>query len=239
MSDPKDRIVVALDYPELEPALGMAELIGRRVAMLKVGLELFNSAGPQAIARLRERGARVFYDSKFHDIPNTAAGAAAAAGRMGVTMFNVHALGGAAMMSAARQAATEAARAVGHPAPLVIGVTILTSLGDRAVREELGISSSAGGAALRLARLAKDAGLDGVVASVHEVAEIKKSCGRDFLVVTPGIRPSWAATGDQARAATPAEAVRAGADYLVIGRPITKADDPVAALEAVIEEMRA
>ena len=237
MIDPKDRIIVALDYPELAPALRMAELVGSRVGMLKVGLELFNSAGPAAITAIREHGARVFYDAKLYDIPNTVAGAAAAVARMGVAMFNVHALGGVAMMAAARQGADAGARAAGFRPPLVIAVTIVTSLGDREVREELGIPSTAGEAGLRLAQLAKEAGLDGVVASVHEVAAIKRSCGRDFLVITPGIRPSWAAAGDHARVATPREALEAGADYLVIGRPITRADDPQAALEAILGEM--
>jgi orotidine-5'-phosphate decarboxylase len=237
MRDPKDRIIVALDYADLDRALRMADLIGSRVGMLKVGLELFSSAGPRAMGALRERGARIFYDSKFHDIPNTVAGAAAAAARMGVSMFNVHALGGVAMMAAARAAAAEAARGAGLPAPLVIAVTIVTSLGDREVREELGIPSTAGEAALRLAQLAKEAGLDGVVASVHEVPAIKRVCGTHFLTVTPGIRPAGAAVGDQSRVATPREAVAAGADLLVIGRPITRADDPTAALEMVLEEM--
>jgi len=255
MRDPRDRIIVALDYPDLAPALAMAGLIGSRVGMLKVGLELFNSAGPQAITALRERGARVFYDSKFYDIPNTVAGAAAAAGRMGVSMFNLHALGGVAMMAAARSAAAEAAQAAGFPAPLVIAVTVVTSLGDCEVQQQLGIPSTAGEAAVRLAKLAKEAGLDGVVASVHEVPEIKRACGRDFLVVTPGIRPSWAAVGDpsagsgssrvrqggsrddQARVATPKEALWAGADFLVIGRPVTRADDPCAALGLILQEM--
>lgn len=238
MIDPKDRLIVALDYPELAPALRLAELVGERVGMLKVGLELFNSAGPGAITAIREHGARVFYDAKLYDIPNTVAGAAGAAARMGVAMFNVHALGGVAMMAAARQAAQAAAGAAGFQPPLVIGVTIITSLGDREVRQELGIPSTAGEAALRLAQLANEAGLDGVVASVHEAAAIKRSCGKHFLVVTPGIRPSWAAREDQARVATPREALEAGADYLVVGRPVTRADDPSVALEAILDEMR-
>jgi orotidine-5'-phosphate decarboxylase len=237
MIDPKDRVIVALDYSELAPALRMAELVGSRVGMLKVGLELFNSAGPAAITAIHEHGARVFYDAKLYDIPNTVAGAAAVVARLGVGMFNVHALGGVAMMAAARQAADAGARAAGLQPPLVIAVTIVTSLGDREVQKELGIPSTAGEAAVRLAQLAKEAGLDGVVASVHEVAAIKRSCGRDFVVVTPGIRPSWAVAGDQARVATPREALEAGADYLVIGRPITRADDPEAALEAILGQM--
>ncbi len=239
MREPKDRIIVALDYPDLQPALRMAELVGPRVGMLKVGLELFNSTGPSAIAALRQRGARIFYDAKFYDIPNTVAGAAAAAGRMGVAMFNVHALGGVAMMAAAREAAVEAARASGHAAPLVIAVTIVTSLGDREVKEQLGLPDTAGEAALRLARLAKEAGLDGVVAAVPEAPAIKRACGADFVTVTPGIRPSGAMVGDHARASTPREALAAGADFLVIGRPITRADDPAAALARILDEMSA
>jgi orotidine-5'-phosphate decarboxylase len=205
--------------------------------MLKVGLELFNAAGPAAILALRERGARVFYDAKLYDIPNTVAGAAAALARNGVTMFNVHALGGVKMMKAAREAATRAAEEAGLAPPLLIAVTIVTSLGDREVREELGLTTSAGEAAQRLAELAREAGLDGVVAAVGEVSQIKQTCGRDFLVVTPGIRPAWAATGDHARAATPRAALEAGSDYLVLGRPITQAPDPSEALEKVLAEM--
>jgi orotidine-5'-phosphate decarboxylase len=237
MTEPKDRIIVALDYPELPPAVAMADLVGSRVGMVKVGLELFNSAGPPAISSLRERGARIFYDSKFYDIPATVAGSAAAAARMGVSMFNVHALGGAKMMRAAREGAQRGADQAGFSPPLVIAVTVVTSLGDREVRKELGIPATAGEAAARLAFLARDAGLDGVVASVHEVSEIKRVCGTDFLVVTPGIRPTWAASGDQARLATPRQALEAGSDYLVIGRPITQAGDPGQALAMILEEM--
>jgi len=237
MKKPQDRVIVALDHPKLEPALAIADSIGSRVGMLKVGLELFNSAGPQAISELRRRGASVFYDSKFSDIPNTVAGAAAAAARLGVAMFNVHTLGGMRMMAAAKDASERAAEEVGLDPPLVIGVTIVTSLGDEGVRRELGIPEGAGEAAVRLAKLAKEAGLDGVVASVYETLEIKQACGRDFVVVTPGIRPSWATVDDQARVATPRDALVAGSDYLVIGRPVTQAEDPVEALERIIGEM--
>ncbi len=237
MTQPKDRIIIALDYPELAPALAMANLIGSRVGMLKIGLELFNSAGPPAITSLRERDARIFYDAKFYDIPNTVAGAAAAAARMGVSMFNVHALGGVKMMRAAMEGARRGAEQAGYSLPLVIAVTIVTNLSDREVREELGIPTTAGEAAVRLAVLAREAGLDGVVASVHEISEIKRVCGKDFLVVTPGVRPTWAAAGDQARIATPRQALEAGSDYLVIGRPITQAEDPGQAVTMILEEM--
>jgi orotidine-5'-phosphate decarboxylase len=237
MRDPKHQLIIALDYADLAPALEMARLVGPRVGMLKIGLELLNSAGPNAVATLRELGARVFYDAKFSDIPNTVAGAAAAVGRMGVAMFNVHALGGRRMMVEARKAAVEAASEAGLAPPLVIGVTIVTSLSEDEVREELGIPGDPREIAIRLAVLAKEAGLDGVVAAVHEVSGIKRACGKDFLAVTPGIRPAWAAAGDQRRVATPAEAIAAGSDYLVVGRPVTQADDPVEAVAAVVREM--
>ena len=231
------RIIVALDFSELPPALEIADSIGPQVGMLKVGLELFNSVGPRAIEALRERGARVFYDSKFSDIPNTVAGAAAAATRLGVSMFNIHALGGLAMMSAARDAAERSSADAGLPTPAVIAVTVVTSLSEAQLQGELGIPSTPAEAAVRLARLASDAGLDGVVCSAHEIDAIKRVCGREFLAVTPGIRPEWAQAGDQARVATPREAFTAGADYLVIGRPITRATDPAQALQRVIREI--
>jgi orotidine-5'-phosphate decarboxylase len=239
MTDPRNRLIVALDFPSLESALALVRALRSQVSLFKVGLELFNAAGPGAIAALRELGARVFYDAKFHDIPNTVAGAAAAAGRMGVWMVNVHAPGGRAMMQAAKQGAARGAAEAGFPPPLVIGVTVLTSLSDSDLSEELGFSESAEQTVLRLAQLAKAAGLDGVVASVREAADIRQMCGREFVIVTPGIRPAWAEAGDQARIATPRAALEAGADYLVIGRPITHADDPRQALSRVLDEMAA
>jgi orotidine-5'-phosphate decarboxylase len=237
VTDARNRLIVALDYSEMPPVLDIAECFASRVGMFKVGLELFNSVGPRAIEELRHRGARVFYDSKFYDIPNTAAGAAAAAARLGVAMFNVHALGGAGMMSAAKKAAQQAAVEACLPPPIVVAVTIVTSLGEAQLQDELGIPSTPTEAAVRLSCLARDAELDGVVCSAHEVADIRGVCGREFLTVVPGIRPSWAQHDDQARAATPREALAAGADYLVIGRPITRAADPEEALERVIDEM--
>ncbi len=237
MEDPGARLIIALDFAELPPALALAKRIGPRVGMVKAGLELFNSAGPEAITSLRELGFRVFYDSKFHDIPNTVAGAAAAAGRLGVTMLNVHALGGRAMMEAARDGACRGASEAGFSRPLVIAVTILTSLQESDLREEVGLPESPREAARRLAVVAREAGLDGVVCSAAEVQDIKHTCGREFLAVTPGIRPKWAPVGDQARLATPEQALAAGADYLVIGRPITRAADPAEALARMLEEM--
>ena len=237
MESPGSRLIIALDFPQLEPALALARQIGPRVGMLKVGLELFNSAGPPAIESLRALGARIFYDCKFYDIPNTVAGAAAAAGRLGVSMLNVHALGGRAMMEAAREAALRGTAEAGFPPPLVIAVTIVTSLGERELRDELGLAESPDDLVLRLASLAKESGLDGIVCSVREVPDIKRACGADFLTVTPGIRPAWAAAGDQVRVSTPQEAIAAGADYLVVGRPVTRADDPPEALAKLLAEM--
>jgi orotidine-5'-phosphate decarboxylase len=237
MEKPSDRLIIALDYPDLPPALALAERLGPQVGLLKVGLQLFNSAGPQAIRALRDLGPRVFYDSKLYDIPNTVAGAAAALARLGVSMFNVHALGGSAMMRAAKRAALRAAEEAGLPPPLVVAVTIVTSLGDDELQREIGLHESSQAAVPRLASLAREAELDGVVCSVREVPEIKRICGKDFLTVTPGIRPAWAARGDQARVATPREALASGADYLVIGRPITGAHDPQRALQRVLAEL--
>lgn len=239
MRESKERLIVALDYPDLPAALAMARRLADSAGMFKVGLELFNAAGPAAIESIRKLGPSVFYDSKLYDIPNTVAGAAAAIARMGVSMFNIHALGGTNMMAAARTAAVGAAAEAGLPPPLVIAVTIVTSLGDSEVRGELGLPEDASGAAVRLATLAREAGLDGVVASVREVAEIKRACGKKFLTVTPGIRPAWAAKADQSRVATPTEAIQAGSDYLVVGRPITQSDDPARSVSEILREIEA
>lgn len=235
--DPAHRIIIALDYPRLEPALDLAARLGPRVGMLKVGLELFYSAGPAALREPVSRGARVFFDAKLYDIPNTVHAAAAAAARLGVSMLNVHCLAGRAVMRAAKEGAARGAREVGLPPPLVIGVTIITSLRDAELRAELGLRRRAATAVPALAALAREAGLDGVVAAPMEVPAVKRACGAGFLAVTPGVRPTWAAQDDQARTATPREALAAGADYLVVGRPITRADDPAAALERLLREL--
>ena len=224
---------MALDCRSGEAAL---ELVGRLgdapVAMMKVGSELFTATGPELVRKLRSQGHRVFLDLKFHDIPNTVAGAAAASARLGIAMLNVHASGGVAMMRAARQAAVEAA-----PGVLVIAVTLLTSL-DQQDLARLGLTCSPGEQVLRLADMAAKAGLDGVVASPAEVAELRRSFPPPFLLVAPGIRPAWAGeAGDQRRLATPGEAIAAGADFIVVGRPITRAPDPREAALRVIEEI--
>jgi len=229
---PADRLIVALDVPTAAQALHLAERLAPEVGALKVGLELFNAVGPDILRRMVATGAKVFYDAKLHDIPNTVAGAVRTIGPHGVWMLNVHATGGSAMMAAA----AEAARAMPDP-PLLIAVTLLTSLeaGDLEAMYAQPIALAA--SARRLAILARNAGLDGVVCSPLEAAAIREACGDAFVIVTPGVRPAAAAVGDQKRVATPAQAVANGADYLVIGRPITAAADPVAAARAVAEEL--
>ena len=218
--------------------LGAVNLDGPGV---KIGNQLFTAAGPTAVERAHKRGARVFLDLKYHDIPNTVAGAVREATRLGVFMLNVHAAGGFAMMRAAAEAATKAASDFAVARPLVLGVTVLTSLDRKALLHDLGVAASVESHVLRLAERAQAAGLDGCVASPREIGLLRGALGPPWTIVTPGVRPGETRMGgadDQARVATPGAAVRAGADYLVVGRPITAAPDPVAAMRAIIEEIR-
>ena len=225
-------ILVALDVDSAARALATADTLRGHVGGVKVGHQLFTTEGPPLVRELVGRGNRVFLDLKFHDIPNTVAGAVRAASALGVWMLNVHASGGSKMMQAARQAADEAAAGVGQR-PLLIGVTVLTSL-DEAALEHLGVTRPMALQVQMLAAMAQDAGLDGVVASPHEIAAIRTRCGPDFLIVTPGIRSGPARPGDdQARTMSAAEAVAAGANYVVIGRPILQAGDPQAAAREI------
>lgn len=230
---PAPRIIVALDVPDAAAALALAARLDASKCSLKVGKELFTAAGPGLVRELAGRGFRVFLDLKFHDIPNTVAQACAAATRLGVWMLNVHASGGAAMMAAARDAVGRTAAEAGLPRPLLIAVTVLTSLsaGDLAA---IGVSASPEEQVLRLARLTQAQGLDGVVCSAREAAALRRALGPGFALVTPGIRPEGSAANDQARVMTPPQAIAAGADYLVIGRPIAAAPDPQAALDAIL-----
>lgn len=226
------RIIVALDFSEATSALGLADRLDPGTCAVKIGNELFTSAGPEVVRACVQRGFRVFLDLKFHDIPNTVAHACAAATRLGVWMLNVHAGGGGAMLEAAREAVQRAAREASRPTPLLIAVTVLTSLSD-ADLSAIGVDSPAEQQAKRLARLAKSSGLDGVVCSPQEAATLRAACGADFKLVTPGIRLGGEKSDDQSRIATPESAIAAGADYLVIGRPITQSTDPHAALAAI------
>ncbi len=228
MSDPK--IIVALDYPEAQPALALVDQLEPRLCRLKVGKELFTAAGPHLVEQLMQRGFEVFLDLKFHDIPNTTAQACKAAASLGVWMVNVHALGGRRMMEAARDAVAASSRP-----PRLIAVTVLTSMAQEDLAG-IGISATPAEMVLRLASLARDSGLDGVVCSAQEAALLRQHCGSQFCLVTPGIRPAEAAADDQSRIMTPRAALASGASYLVIGRPITKALDPLLALQNISRE---
>lgn len=224
-------IIVALDYPSLDAAAAMADRLNPAECRVKVGKELFTRCGPDVITMLRERGFDIFLDLKFHDIPNTVASAVAVAADLGVWMVNVHASGGARMMTAAREALA------GYPQPpLLIAVTVLTSM-ERGDLQAVGIDCEPRDQVMRLATLAQQCGLDGVVCSAQEAPALKQQLGRDFSLVTPGIRPQSSDPGDQRRICTPAEAVAAGSDYLVIGRPITQSADPLETLRSINGEL--
>lgn len=225
-----NRILVALDVDSTIEARTLADQLRGAVAGFKIGKQLFTSQGPAVVEELVARGDRVFLDLKFHDIPNTVAGAVRAATRMGVWMLTLHASGGSLMMRAAKAAADEEAARVSRPPPLVVAVTMLTSLDD-AMLGEIGIRGPISGQVERLALLAKDSGLDGVVASPREIGLIRKACGAGFTIVTPGIRGADDTKGDQSRTMSAAEAVAAGASFLVVGRPITGASSPRLAAE--------
>ena len=230
-------ILVALDVDSAAKAIALADTLRGAVGGYKIGKQLFTAAGPAVVHELTSRGDRVFLDLKFHDIPNTVAGAVQSAVATGAWMVNVHASGGSAMMKAAAEAATTAAAALGRPRPLVIGVTVLTSMTDAALAE-VGVARPVLEQVVHLARLAKQSGLDGVVASPQETAAIRAACGPDFQIVTPGIRPAdQQGKDDQARTLTPAEAMKAGSTYLVIGRPITGAPDPREAAKQLLASL--
>lgn len=233
--DAKERIIIALDVGTKREALALMEKL-KEARVFKIGLELFTAEGPALLEEAIRMGKRPFLDLKFHDIPNTAAGAVRSAVRNGASMLTLHASGGKEMMAAAAQAAREESARTAKGRPILLGVTVLTSLKDEELLQ-IGYAHPVADQVLRLALLAKDSGLDGVVCSPHEIEVIKKECGGDFIVVTPGIRPAWAAAQDQKRIMTPAEAVEKGADYLVIGRPVTGASSPDEAFLRILAEI--
>ncbi|MCL5289851.1 MAG: orotidine-5'-phosphate decarboxylase [Eubacteriales bacterium] len=233
----KNPLIVALDFDSKDKALEMVKKLAPHAGGFKVGMQLYYSAGPDCVRALKEAGANLFVDLKLHDIPNTVAGASRALTRLGASIFNVHAAGGMAMMLAAVEASGEEAAKLGRRRPLVTAVTVLTSIGQDAFSREVGFPCAIRERVVAWASLARDAGLDGVVASPQEIGAIREACGPGFAIITPGVRPAGAAAGDQKRVMTPGEAVRLGADYLVVGRPITNAPDPVEAALAILEEM--
>lgn len=234
---PKDRLIAALDVDTEEKAVKIAGILKDDVKLFKIGLELFSSCGPSIVKKIKETGCGVFLDLKLHDIPNTVAKAARAATRLGVYMFNVHALGGYEMMKAAFDAAGDEAGRLKIERPKILAVTILTSMDEKALKK-VGVDDNMEKQVLKLAGLAKEAGLNGVVASPHEIKSIRKGLGRDFLIVTPGVRPAGADSHDQKRVATPKEAIDLGADYIVVGRPITEAKDPAEAARRILQEIK-
>ena len=236
MAKADDRLIVALDFHTMEDIRTLVAKLGGSVSYYKVGMELFYAVGGKAVTWLRREGKHVFLDLKLHDIPNTVAGGLCSLMHLGADMLNVHASGGLTMMKTAADRLHKEAAEAGIPCPKLIAITVLTSIGS-AEWQGVGQTRVLEESVLRLARLAKEAGLDGVVASPQEAEAIRAACGEDFLIVTPGVRPAGTSADDQSRIATPRAALMAGASHLVIGRPIRAADDPKAAAEAILKEM--
>ncbi|HSQ13278.1 MAG TPA: orotidine-5'-phosphate decarboxylase [Candidatus Deferrimicrobium sp.] len=233
----RERLIVALDVDDLEQAAQLVRQLAGEVGMFKIGKQLFTHAGPQAVRQIQELGGEIFLDLKFHDIPNTVAKAAIEATRLGVKMFNVHASGSLEMMRLTAKEVRRVCRQQKLRKPIMLAVTVLTSLNQDDL-QRVGVERKVADQVVRLALLTKEAGMDGVVASPHEVADIREACGRRFVIVTPGIRPSDGNRNDQQRVMTPQNAVRGGVDYIVVGRPIIEAKDPVAAARAIVADMQ-
>jgi orotidine-5'-phosphate decarboxylase len=237
----KERVIVALDVDTVAEALKVVEQTRDSVGAFKVGLELFSSVGPSILDELKKLDVNVFFDGKFHDIPNTVSGAVRAIASRDVFILNVHATGGAAMLTAAKKSCVEAALQAGVEQPILIGVTLLTSMDSKTLKNDLGLNETPEAFVPRLAKLCLSCGLDGVVASAQETKLIREACGKDFVIVTPGIRPGWSEAGDQVRITTPRQAIENGSDYIVVGRPIVQAadrSDAAKRLLADIEDVR-
>jgi orotidine-5'-phosphate decarboxylase len=232
----RERLIVALDVSDLEQVKELVRILAPEVGMFKVGKQLFTCAGPQVVHLIHELGGEIFLDLKFHDIPNTVAKAAIEATRLGVKMFNVHASGSLEMMHVTVKEVRRVCRQENHNRPIMLAVTVLTSL-DQNDLKKLGVAGGIADQVVRLALLTREAGMDGVVASPHEVADIRAACGLRFVIVTPGIRPAGGKRDDQRRFMTPAEAVRSGVDYIVVGRPVIEAKDPVQSVRDIVAEM--
>ena len=233
----KERLVLALDVDNFKKAEELVSKLNNYVGVFKIGSQLFTAEGAKVVNMVNERGGKVFLDLKFHDIPNTVARAAEIATKSGVYIFNVHTSGGYEMMKAAAEATKKTSLALGINKPLILGVTLLTSINQEILEKEIGIKKRLEEQVVHLAKLAKAAGLDGVVASPREIREIRKACGENFVILTPGIRPAGKSSDDQKRIMTPREAIKLGADFLVIGRPIRNAFNPVEAAKEILKEM--
>jgi orotidine-5'-phosphate decarboxylase len=232
----RERLIVALDVDDLERAKAFVRMLAGEVGMFKVGKQLFTHAGPHVVRLIHELGGEIFLDLKFHDIPTIVAKAAIEATRLGVKMFNVHASGSLDMMRTTVTEVRRVCRQENRSRPIMLAVTVLTSL-DQSDLKKLGVNGEVADQVVRLALLTREAGMDGVVASSHEIADIREACGRRFVIVTPGIRPLSGKRDDQRRVMTPAEAMRSGVDYIVVGRPILQAKDPVTAAREIVAEM--
>ncbi|MBU4314766.1 MAG: orotidine-5'-phosphate decarboxylase [Actinobacteria bacterium] len=233
----KERLVLALDVDDFKKAEELVGELSDYVGVFKVGSQLFTAEGAKVVDMVNKKGGKVFLDLKFHDIPNTVARAAEVATKLGVYIFNVHTSGGYEMMKAAAEASKKISLSLGIRKPIILGVTLLTSINQEILEKEIGIKKRLGEQVVHLAKLAKTAGLDGVVASSWEIKEIRKDCGEDFVILTPGIRPAGKSSDDQKRVMTPREAIKLGADFLVIGRPIRNAANPVEAAKEILREI--
>lgn len=233
----RERLVLALDVDDFKKANELVDRLSDYVGVFKIGSQLFTAEGAKVVNMVNERGGKVFLDLKFHDIPNTVARAAEVATKLGVYIFNIHTSGGYEMMKAAAEESKKTSLSLGTRKPLILGVTLLTSINQEILEKEIGIKKILKEQVVHLAKLAKDAGLDGVVASSWEIKEIRKTCGEDFVILTPGIRPVGKSSDDQKRVMTPREAIKLGSDFLVIGRPIRNAANPVEAAKNILKEM--
>lgn len=234
----RERIILALDVDGEREALALVEKLAGYVGAFKVGMQLFNSCGPGIVTRIQDLGGRVFVDLKLHDIPNTVAAAGKVLTRLGCYMFNVHAAGGREMMRAVAEASAREAKQEGNEPPLILAVTVLTSIGQSELEEDMLIAGmKVQDVVVKWAKMSRDCGIGGVVCSPREIEAIRQACGPDFKIVTPGIRPDWSASNDQKRITTPRQALDLGADFMVIGRPITQASDPVEAARKIIAEL--
>lgn len=236
--NPKDRIILALDVDTHEEALMLVKDLAPYVGAFKIGMQLYNSVGPAIVQEVNQLGGRVFVDLKLHDIPNTVSSAGKVLARLQCYMFNLHAAGGREMMKTTADEVKAETAALGIATPLILAVTVLTSISDQQLKEEMFVEGmNVRELAVKWAQMAKESGLDGVVCSPREITAIREACGSDFKIVTPGIRPRWSEVNDQKRITTPRDALELGADYMVIGRPITQAENPRAAAIRIIEEL--